>query len=84
MSDMYRLVGTYTYSCRKALYFLSFTLLLVDWYLDVEIRSDRRFWFWFWFSDVAAAVAAAVAPDTTTPTRSRSYMDGLSGISEWT
>lgn len=43
MSDMYRLVGTctYTYSCRKALYFLSFTLLLVDWYLDVEIRSDR-------------------------------------------
>lgn len=42
MSDMYRLVGTctYTYSCRKALYFLSFTLLLVDWYLDVEIRSD--------------------------------------------
>lgn len=43
MSDMYRLVGTctYTYSCRKALYFLSFTLLLVDWYLHVEIRSDR-------------------------------------------
>lgn len=43
MSGMYRLVGTctYTYSCRKALYFLSFTLLLVDWYLDVEIRSDR-------------------------------------------
>lgn len=41
MSDMYRLVGTYTYFCRKALYFLSFTLLLVDWYLDVEIRSDR-------------------------------------------
>lgn len=45
MSDMYRLVGTctYTYSCRKALYFLSFyfTLLLVDWYLDVEIRSDQ-------------------------------------------
>lgn len=42
MSDMYRLVGTYTYSCRKALYFLSFyfTLLLVDWYLDVEI-SDQ-------------------------------------------
>lgn len=41
MSDMYRLVGTYTYSCRKALYFLTFTLLLVDWYLDVEIRSDQ-------------------------------------------
>lgn len=43
MSDMYRLVGTctYTYSCRKALYFLSCTLLLVDWYLDVEIRSDQ-------------------------------------------
>lgn len=43
MSGVYRLVGTctYTYSCRKALYFLSFTLLLVDWYLDVEIRSDR-------------------------------------------
>lgn len=44
MSDMYRLVGTctYTYSCRKALYFLSFTLLLVDWYLDVEISDQIR------------------------------------------